>query len=447
MAESRLGQPIPARPTTGATHHEFASSLVQSFRASSPLVQEVLSRDLAECSSDEDEPQDDSAAIQDASSLDGDDDDLTNSPLLYRRPSGIAYGTARPALAVPPTSEPFLSRAERRASRDAERSLLRDNHLLPPKHPIETKPGHFRKLYKRLFSTKVPLPVDEESDIRGTAERQPLLGAGRAAGNEHLNEQWETAVAGGKIKTTWQREAKTITVYSRSLIITFLLQYSINVASIFAVGRIGRLELGAVSLATMTASITCYAPVQGLATSLDTLCAQAYGSGHKHLVGLQLQRMTYFLWTMLIPIALIWLRAEDILAAIIPERRSAELAGLYLSITILGTPAMVAFEGGKRFVQAQGLFHATTYVLLIAAPINIVLNYLFVWHFGWGFVGAPLAVVATQNLLPVLLFLYVWLVDGSQCWGGLTRRAFSNWGMCDWPHHRIDLHLCLLTLL
>jgi MATE family multidrug resistance protein len=68
-----------------------------------------------------------------------------------------------------------------------------------------------------------------------------------ADGNEHLTEQWEAAVAEGKIKTTWQREAKTIAVYSRSLIVTFLLQYSISVASIFAVGRIGKLELGAVS--------------------------------------------------------------------------------------------------------------------------------------------------------------------------------------------------------
>ncbi len=54
-------------------------------------------------------------------------------------------------------------------------------------------------------------------------------------------------MAAGQIRTTWQREAKTITEYSRVLIVTFLLQYSINVASIFAVGHIGKLELGAVS--------------------------------------------------------------------------------------------------------------------------------------------------------------------------------------------------------
>lgn len=178
----------------------------------------------------------------------------------------------------------------------------------------------------------------------------------------------------------------------------------------------------------MTANITCYALFQGLATSLDTLCAQAYGSGHRHLVGLQFQRMTYFLWLIIIPIAVLWFKAEGILATMIPERRSAELAGIYLRITLLGAPAMAAFECGKRFVQAQGLFHATTYVLMIAAPLNILMNYLFVWRFGWGYIGAPIAVVVTQNLLPLLLFLYVWLVDGSQCWGGLSKRAFSNWG-------------------
>ena len=178
----------------------------------------------------------------------------------------------------------------------------------------------------------------------------------------------------------------------------------------------------------MTANITCYAPMQGLATSLDTLCAQAYGSGHKHLVGLQLQRMTYFLWCLMVPIAVLFFFAGSILDRIVPEPESAALAGLYLRVIIAGIPGFAAFEGGKRFVQAQGLFIATTYVLLVAAPLNILANWLFVWHFGWGFVGAPIAVALTQTLMPILLFLYVVFVDGSQCWGGFSRRALNNWG-------------------
>jgi multidrug resistance protein, MATE family len=178
----------------------------------------------------------------------------------------------------------------------------------------------------------------------------------------------------------------------------------------------------------MTAVITGYAIVQGLVTSLDTLCSQAYGSGHKHLVGLQLQRMTFFLFLCLVPIAIVWWNGEVILAAIVPEQRSAQLAGQYLRVLILGMPAYICFEGGKRFVLAQGLFRATTYVLLVAAPLNVLANWLLVWHWGFGFIGAPIAVVFTQNLMPLLLLLYVRFVDGSQCWGGFSRRAWSNWG-------------------
>ncbi|KAL1862583.1 hypothetical protein VTK73DRAFT_6746 [Phialemonium thermophilum] len=425
MSSSR---PIASRAGADAPR-DFVSSVVHSFRSASPLAQELLARDLEACSDDGDAP-DDEAVGQDSDSDDG------HTLTLYRRPSGIAYGSIRPTQGPSRLDlEPVLTREERQLSRDAERSLLRDNHLLPPKHPVVEKPSLIRRWYKSLFNTKVPI---SESDAESAAapsgretEVSPLLGTRAArspASHEHLNEQWEAAVAEGKIKTTWQREAKTIALYSRSLIVTFVLQYSINVASIFAVGRIGKLELGAVSLATMTANITCYAPFQGLATSLDTLCAQAYGSGHRHLVGLQCQRMTVFLWLLIIPVAAVWSQAEPILALLIPEKRSAELAAQYLHVSLLGVPAMVAFEAGKRFVQAQGLFHATTYVLMIAAPLNILLNYLFVWRFGWGFVGAPIAVVVTQNLLPLLLFLYVWLIDGHQCWGGFSKRAFANWG-------------------
>jgi multidrug resistance protein, MATE family len=178
----------------------------------------------------------------------------------------------------------------------------------------------------------------------------------------------------------------------------------------------------------MTAMITCYAPFQGLATSLDTLCAQAYGSGHKHLVGLQCQRMICFLLLCGIPIAVLWLNAESVLVRMIPEPRTAELSGLYLRRLILGIPAFVCFESGKRFLQAQGLFQATTWILLVAAPINIFVSWLCVWKLGWGYVGAPIAVVFTQNLLPVLLFLYVRFIDGYQCWGGISKRALANWG-------------------
>ncbi|KAH8158755.1 hypothetical protein CIB48_g9494 [Xylaria polymorpha] len=399
--------------------------LANSFTAGSPIAQSIIASDLAECSDDE--------AVDDSFSDDELRDGSGIGPVLYKQPSGVAFDYRRPSM-VNDVVEPTMTREEMQKSRDAERSLLRDNHLLPPKHAPEARRGIFPKLYRAIFSTKVRRTARDEdvSTISyGQSETSPLLpGTPGSTGSDvdRLDAQWEAAVAHGIIETTWQREAKTIATYSPPLILTFLLQYSINLTSIFTVGRIGKVELGAVTLSTMTANIFCYAFFQGLATSLDTLCAQAYGSGHKHLVGLQLQRMTYFLWLLGIPIAVLFWFAREILDYIVPEPESAELAGLYLRVVIVGIPGYAAFEGGKRFVQSQGLFSATTYVLLVAAPINVFVNWLLVWHLGMGFVGAPIAVAFTQTLMPVLLSLYVAFVDGSQCWGGFSKRSLANWG-------------------
>ncbi|KAK7431433.1 hypothetical protein QQZ08_001923 [Neonectria magnoliae] len=403
--------------------HGARSVLGSSWRSGSPLAEQSLARDIAECSDDD---------VTDTAVDDVSESEYETFPPMYRRASGVAFG-GRPVLNPQTFDEPAMTPLERKQSRNAERSLLRDNHVLPPKHP-HRKNTFFSRVYRALFSTKLPQAQDEERPaivVRSPSETSPLLASASSAVSSSsdggLNETWGQAVAERRIRTTWQRETKTIVAYSTPLIITFMLQYSINVTSIFAVGRIGKMELGAVSLANMSASITCLAPFQGLATSLDTLCAQAYGSGHKHLVGLQFQRMTCFLFCLSIPVAVLWYHAERVLYLIVPEPESARLAGMYLRVMIFSIPGFILFEGGKRFTQAQGLFHATTWVLVIVAPFNVFLSWFLVWHLELGFIGAPIAVVITENLLPIFLFLYVRFIDGHQCWGGFSRRALSNW--------------------
>ncbi|KAF2268750.1 MATE efflux family protein [Lojkania enalia] len=402
------------------------TSQLEHLLASSPIAEEAIARDLEE---------DESEVEEESSSEEGSDASTVRQYSMihsYRRPSYVNPGARSTAIFSSSVPEHgYLSKKEREHCREEERSLLRDNQLLPPKHPrrgSEGAGGIARKLSVGALR-KVRSAADEES----AGERTALLGGdpslpyGGLDTPRNLQKTWDAAVAAGKITTTWQREAKVLTKSSAPLILTFLLQYSLPVASIFSVGHIGRIELGAVSLATMTASITGFAVYQGLATALDTLCAQAYGSGRPHLVGLQFQRMLWFLWVITIPIAVIWSFGTQILNLIVPEKETAHLAGLYLKILIAGAPGYAAFEAGKRYVQAQGLFSATMYTLLIGAPLNALLNYLLVWRVGWGFVGAPIAVAITENILPLLLFLYVRFIDGYQCWGGFDRRALKNW--------------------
>lgn len=430
--------PKPIKSSTVRSSSLARSPFSRSFQSSSPIAQASIDRDLLDASDPDDESfEDEIPSSEDGSEAstvrpDGFQHSMASS---YRRPSCVAYGGPRASVA-PLDTGVYLTKKEKQQVRNEERSLLRDNHLRPPKHPQPTERSALSRMYRWAFSTKIrESEGDEEAPAplftAAPSETSLLLpdGAQESSRTRHerLNRQWEEAVAAGKIKTTWQREAKTLVTYASPLTITFVLQYSLTVASVFTVGHIGKVELGAVSLASMTANISGYAIYQGLATSLDTLCAQAYGSGRRQLVGLQLQRMVYFLWLLTIPVGIIWLCSEKILACIVPDKQSAELAGLYLRILLLGAPGYAAFESGKRFVQAQGLFSATTYVLLVAAPLNAFMNWLFVWHFNWGFIGAPIAVAITDNLLPLFLFLYVYFVDGRQCWGGLTKKAFKNW--------------------
>ncbi|KAL6881019.1 MATE efflux family protein [Trichoderma novae-zelandiae] len=420
---SPAGSGIPG--PSGLDHPAFPSS----FRAGSPLAEQVLAQDIAECTDDDFDAADDQIDAE------------HGHHFMYRRPSGVAYGAARPAFNPSGLEEPILTPLERKQSRDAERSLLRDNHVLPPKHANKSQSIPAR-IYRKMFSTKVPveeyadepeddaplLSRDDDLDYGTRSRRQRAAPAGDDDVDEDVDEQWEEAITTGRIRTTWQREAKTVLSYCGPLIVTFVLQYSINVAGIFAVGRIGTIELGAISLANMSQAISCLAPFQGLATSLDTLCAQAYGSGHKHLVGLQCQRMACFLLTLSVPVIILWLfGAEPILQRLVPDPESARLAALYLRVMIFAIPGIILFECGKRFTQSQGLFQATTYVLLFAAPFNVFLTWLLVWKLEYGFVGAPIAVAITENILPVLLFCYVRFVNGRECWGGFSKRALSNW--------------------
>lgn len=95
----------------------------------------------------------------------------------------------------------------------------------------------------------------------------------------------------------------------------------------------------------------------------------------------------------------------------------------------------MAFEAVKKYLQAQGIMKAATYVLMIASPINFCLNYLLVHQLGVGFIGAPLATSFSFWLMLILLLAYVKWVNGSEAWGGWSAEAFKEW----WPFLRLAI--------
>jgi MATE family multidrug resistance protein len=252
--------PINA-PARASHHHHHASEtglLSSSYLATSPIAQEILIRDIAECSTEEEDgygASDSDSDLDESRPLnDHQEQHHHQSAHLAFHPGGIAYGTA--CLAAAPSAPhcpPPIPR-EIEESRNAERSLLRDNHLLPPKHRWAGEDRPLRRLYRRVFSTKVRDSSRDNSAIlyHKAVETTPLLEQIYEVGpptpdSDEEHNRWEAAVAAQAIRTTWQREAKTLVQYSGPLIVAFLLHYSVTIGSVLTVGRIGMLELGAVN--------------------------------------------------------------------------------------------------------------------------------------------------------------------------------------------------------
>ncbi|KAL6247974.1 hypothetical protein RBB50_005322 [Rhinocladiella similis] len=253
----------------------------------------------------------------------------------------------------------------------------------------------------------------------------------RVYGTTAAEEEEVPLIKNPEIETTWKAETTVLARYSGPLILTYILQYSFSLVTVFVAGRLGTKELGAASLATMTANVTGLCVYEGLATSLDTLTSQAFGNGKKQLVGLHVQRMALLVCVVTIPIGAVWICSPWILSALVPEKAEAMLAGTFMRIYLLGAPGWAIFEAGKRLCQAQGDFTASLVVVIVCAPLNILWNWLLVFRLNLGFAGAAWAVVISNNLQPIVLAIYVSCFARSnlQCWPGLQlRRACQNWG-------------------
>ncbi|KAI1657687.1 MATE efflux family protein [Daldinia decipiens] len=229
----------------------------------------------------------------------------------------------------------------------------------------------------------------------------------------------------------WGSELWLLAQYSIPLIATYLLQYSYSVITTFVAGHINADALAAASLAMTTMNIVGFATIEGMATALDTLCAQAYGSGNLLNVGLHVQRMWFLMILAVIPIGAFWVFSPWVLSIFVRQHHLAVMAGTFMRVSLVGLPGYASFEAGKRFLQAQGDFRGAMIAILICTPVNAFLSWLFAFKLEMGLDGAALGAALTNNLRPILLLAYILLPTGKwshQCWGGFSRDAFSKWG-------------------
>ncbi|KAF6002283.1 hypothetical protein F1559_003846 [Cyanidiococcus yangmingshanensis] len=228
----------------------------------------------------------------------------------------------------------------------------------------------------------------------------------------------------------------SITRLSLPMLLSYLGQASLTLVSTAFVGHWTNAEtLAAAGLGLALVNISGNALIVGFCSALDTLCANAYGSGHYAAVGLVALRGAFIQMLMVAPfVAILWnVLAPQILAALVTPTTSATtlesasgvaadsqtvaLASILCRWYTSALIPLVLYEVLKRFLQAQGIVKPIIYVTLVAAAANIVFHLLLIPWLQWGIQGAALALALSQWVLlgTLLLVMGKWRL-GEQCW-------------------------------
>ncbi|KAI9893377.1 MAG: hypothetical protein M1814_006673 [Vezdaea aestivalis] len=211
------------------------------------------------------------------------------------------------------------------------------------------------------------------------------------------------------------------------VIIAYTLQNSLQTASVLVVGRKSPEDLAIAAFSYMFAMSTAWLIALGGSTALDTLASTSFtGSKNKQDLGILLQRGFIVLGLFFVPVAVLWLFSEPVFLALGQDPHISRESSRFLSCLIPGGIGYIYFEALKKYLQAQGIMRPGTYVLVITSPLNIALNYLFVYTFKIGLLGAPLATGISYWLSFLLLVAYTRFVDGSECWGGWSKKCLTN---------------------
>ncbi|CAA7265227.1 unnamed protein product [Cyclocybe aegerita] len=227
---------------------------------------------------------------------------------------------------------------------------------------------------------------------------------------------------------------KSLLLDSIPVILSYILQNSIQTASIIIAGRLGPNELSVAAFSMMFAFVTGWCVALGGTTALDTLGSQAFTGGvQKTDLSIHFQRCVILLWLFLIPVCILWAFVEPLLLSFGQPLFLAREVQKFLRVLVLGAPGYVGFESLKKYLQCQGIMGASTKILIIVSPINLVLNIFLVHYTPLGVLGAPLAVSITYWLCFAFLGIFTYFSGTHKqngTWGGFQIAAVLDLRGC-----------------
>ncbi|GKU90836.1 hypothetical protein SLEP1_g4781 [Rubroshorea leprosula] len=182
-----------------------------------------------------------------------------------------------------------------------------------------------------------------------------------------------------------------------------------QVVSVLFLGRLGSLELAGGALSIGFTNITGYSVLVGLASGLEPVCSQAYGSRNWDLLSLSLLRMIFILFLAIIPIGVLWINLEGIMLFMRQDKDITAMAATYCMYSLPDLLTNTLLQPLRVFLRSQKVTKPMMWCSLVAVGFHVPLNYLFVMVMRLGVPGVAMASVVTNMNMVVLMVGYVWI--------------------------------------
>lgn len=200
---------------------------------------------------------------------------------------------------------------------------------------------------------------------------------------------------------------RTLIAFSLPLIFSGLLQQLYSWADAFIVGNaIGEGALAAIGASSVISGLFI-AIITGFTAGISILSAKRFGTGDKAAQRKLLNDFSLILGGAFLILSLLgtaltkpMLRLLDTPADIFED------AAVYLRIILLGVPFLAGYNVYSAVLRGIGDSRAPFLSVLFSSALNVALDALFVFGFGWGVAGAAAATLLSQALMTVFIILY-----------------------------------------
>uniref|UniRef100_A0A1J3G3T9 Protein DETOXIFICATION n=2 Tax=Noccaea caerulescens TaxID=107243 RepID=A0A1J3G3T9_NOCCA len=203
------------------------------------------------------------------------------------------------------------------------------------------------------------------------------------------------------------REMRRLGYIAGPMIAVNTSSYFVQVISIMMVGHLGELFLSSTAIALSFCSVTGFSLVFGLATALETLCGQANGAKQFQKLGEHIYTGIFSLFIVCIPMSVLWSYMGEILSLVGQDPLVSQEAGKFATWLIPGLFGYAALQPLVRFFQAQSLILPLIMSSISALICHVVLCWSLVFKFGFGSLGAAVALSVSYWLNVTVLGLYM----------------------------------------